>query len=238
VGHVQYNVYQHIAVNFLNLVYALEAPPEESPLLKQRITEEPGVPRLDSTVRQKAAIFAKLQAIQPELQHSDTLLVFNPDAGLLPIRAWPLSKYAQLARKLVTQNERTYIVVMGVKGAAYAAKTIAQEIGQRCIDLTNRTTLREVIDLFNIADGLVTNDSGPAHFASLTPIKNFVFFGPETPELYGPLGEHAFPIYTRYSCSPCLSAYNHRNTSCRNPRCVTSIAVDDVYELITTHLKQ
>ena len=228
---VQYNPYQHMAFNFLNLVYALQAPAGEIPKLKRRLTDAPTAPRLESTEAERAAMFAKLRALQPKLTLADTLIVFNPNAGLLPIRAWPLQKYIELARRLTARNG-VYIVVMGVKEAASDAAAIAAAIGERCIDLTNKTTLREVIDLFNVAHVLVTNDSGPAHFASLTPIKNFIFFGPETPALYAPLGETSFPIFANYSCSPCLNAYNHRNTPCADAQCVTQIPVDDVYEKI------
>ena len=232
---VQYNVYQHTALNFLNLVYALNAPMDEVPRLKHHLTDTPIVPRLESSETERASMFAKLQHIQPKLTTSDTLIVFNPNAGLLPIRAWPLPKYVELAQRL-TKHEAVYIVVMGVNAASKDAAVIAAAIGDRCIDLTNRTTLREVIDLFNLAAVLVTNDSGPAHFAALTPIKNFVFFGPETPSLYAPLGTQTFPIFANYSCSPCLSAFNHRNTPCTDPQCIKHIPVDEVYARIMQQL--
>jgi ADP-heptose:LPS heptosyltransferase len=232
---VQYNPYQHIALNFMNLVYALNAPATESPKLKHRLPDTPTAPRVESSETEKARMFAKLQQIQPKLTASDTLIVFNPNAGLLPIRAWPLPKYVELAQRL-TQHDSVYIVVIGVNEASEDAKVIAAAIGDRCIDLTNRTTLREVIDLFNISDVFVTNDSGPAHFAALTPIKNFVFFGPETPSLYAPLGTQTFPIFANYSCSPCLSAFNHRNTPCTDPQCVKNISVDEVYAKIMQQL--
>jgi len=40
-------------------------------------------------------------------------------------------------------------------------------------------------DSYNISAVLVTNDSGPAHFSAITPIRSIVLFGPETPRLYG-----------------------------------------------------
>ncbi|MCP4397566.1 MAG: phosphatase PAP2 family protein [bacterium] len=234
---VQYNVYQHMAYNFLNLVYALQASPDELPKLKQRLTDKPSVPRLESTEAEKTRIWKKLTDAQPALKHTDTLIIFNPNAGLLPIRAWPLEKYVELAQRL-SRRESMYIVVMGIKDAANDAAAIKAAIGERCIDMTDKTAdLREVVDLFNVADVLVTNDSGPAHFASLTPIRNFVFFGPETPDLYAPLGERTVSIFADYSCSPCLNSFNHRNTPCTDARCVKNIPVDEVYEKIVDSLE-
>ena len=234
---VQYNVYQHMAYNFLDLVYALQAPPGELPKLKKHLNDTPTVPRLESTDAEKTSIWEKLTDVQPKLKKSDTLMIFNPNAGLLPIRAWPLEKYVALAQRL-SQRESTYIAVMGINDAADDAAVIKAAIGERCIDMTNKTAnLREVIDLFNVADVLVTNDSGPAHFASLTPIRNFVFFGPETPSLYAPLGERTFPIFANYSCSPCLNSFNHRNTPCTDAQCVKNIPVDAVYDKIVARLE-
>ena len=76
---------------------------------------------------------------------------------------------------------------------------------------------------------LITNDGGPGHFASLTPIRTLVFFGPETGKLYGPLGSRATVLESGLACSPCLSAYNHRQTFCDGDnQCLQRIAPDPV----------
>jgi ADP-heptose:LPS heptosyltransferase len=92
------------------------------------------------------------------------------------------------------------------------------------------------MDLLNLADVLVTPDSGPAHFAVLTPIKNIVLFGPETPELYAPFGPNTTCFFAGLSCSPCLSAYNHRNTSCTDPKCMKAITVNEVLDTVSASL--
>ncbi len=45
--------------------------------------------------------------------------------------------------------------------------------------------MRELLTLYTLASVLVTNDSGPAHFASPTPVHTIVLFGPEPPLLFG-----------------------------------------------------
>jgi len=87
--------------------------------------------------------------------------------------------------------------------------------------------------LFHAADLLITNDGGPGHFATLTPIQTMVFFGPETGKLYGPLpglrGAQARIYESGIACSPCLSAYNHRLTFCDGDnQCLKRIAPDPV----------
>lgn len=234
---VSYNPHIHISMNFLSLVQSLNSEKDELPMTKRNVLEfDVSAPKSKLNYKNSSMMYKKLKEINPAFSKSSKLVVFNPNAGLLPIRAWPLKNYAELARKIAENHKDTFIAVMGVKDASKDAKIIANAIGNKCIDLTNRTTLGEVVDLFNISDVLVTNDSGPAHFASLTPIKNFVFFGPETPKLYCPLGKNTTPLYSDFACSPCVSAFNHRKTVCKDNKCLKAIKVDDVYNLIKKEL--
>ena len=76
---------------------------------------------------------------------------------------------------------------------------------------------------------LITNDGGTGHFASLTPIASIVLFGPETPALYGSLSARAVNLHKPLSCSPCLTAYNHRRSPCDGDNvCLKSISPEEV----------
>jgi len=56
-----------------------------------------------------------------------------------------------------------------------------------------------------------------------------VFFGPETPQLYGALSEKSWNFFESYPCSPCLTAYNHRNSPCDGDnRCISGISPERV----------
>ncbi len=68
--------------------------------------------------------------------------------------------------------------------------------------------------IFHFASILITNDGGPGHFAAMTPMPAITLYGPETPLLYGPLSKNTVNLYANVSCSPCLTAYNHRNSPC------------------------
>lgn len=85
--------------------------------------------------------------------------------------------------------------------------------------------------LYNIASVLVTNDSGPAHFSAITPIRSIVLFGPETPRLYGGLG-NTESITADLACSPCVSAANQKNSACNDPVCMRMITPERVLESV------
>jgi len=83
--------------------------------------------------------------------------------------------------------------------------------------------------LLHLGALLITNDGGTGHFASLTPVPAIVLFGPETPALYGTLAARAVNMYKGLSCSPCLTAYNHRRSPCDgNNVCLKSITPAEV----------
>ena len=95
------------------------------------------------------------------------------------------------------------IIFTGDKSERDASWRIVREVNSpRAISLAGQTSLRELLVLFCLADVLVTNDSGPGHFAALTPIRALVLFGPETPALFGPVGKNQQVLYAGLACSP------------------------------------
>jgi hypothetical protein len=56
-----------------------------------------------------------------------------------------------------------------------------------------------------------------------------MLFGPETPALYAPLTAQCHSFYSQWPCSPCLTAYNHRDSFCDGDnQCLKVIAPDSV----------
>lgn len=230
---VQYNFQQHIALSFLSFVQTIKTAKKEVPTMMEKVNRDDlVVPKIKSSEENMQEIWNKLKPINPEINQEKRLILINPNPGkALPIRAWPSKSFIKLAKELL-KDETNFIIVIGTEEAETEAKVICDSLSnKRCINLANRTTFRELLDLYNISDILITNDSGVAHFASLTPIKAFVFFGPETPILYSPLGPNVHVIYSNFPCSPCLSAFNHRKTACQDNKCLQAIKVDEVYNL-------
>jgi len=227
---VHYNPYLHMSQNFLSLIEALEVEPDAIPLPKQFIPVQPPPLQVATNAEAFAYVRGELEACYP-LTPTHRLVVVNHDAGsLLPIRTWPTEYFADLVRRLLAADRTIVVVLMGISEAEESARAIVAGVGDpRCIDFVGRTrTLTDVLQLFHQAELLITNDSGPAHFASLTPIKSITLFGPETPVLYGPLGPDAVHLFANLACSPCLSALNHRSSPCQDNQCLKQIRVEEV----------
>jgi ADP-heptose:LPS heptosyltransferase len=231
---VFYNPHQHMELNFLALVCAAGSDPKDIPLLKMDLNPlRVPLPRYRATDSEHQELWRLLQSINPRVKPGDRILVVNPDPGdALPIRGWPMERYVSALQQLMAINEGLFCAVIGLKRSKpYADAILAGLPLERCLDLTGKTkVLREVVALFTQAELLITNDSGPAHFAALTDIKSIALFGPETPALYGAMGENKLNIWANYSCSPCLSAHNHRHTLCKDNKCLQAIGEERVVE--------
>ncbi len=162
----------------------------------------------------------------------DTILLINPNSSdIFPLRKWPLAYYAQLCRRLLAKLPESVLVITGVSSEREGAKDLLEQVDcSRCIDFTGKTSFRELLALYSLAAVMVTNDSGPAHFASLLRLPTVVLFGPETPRLYGPLGGKHKDMYANFSCSPCVSVYNGKKSPCRENRCLMAITPESVFE--------
>jgi ADP-heptose:LPS heptosyltransferase len=236
---VQYNFQQHISKTFLSFLRVLSYPEKDWPALDEAIGEEEIVPaRYQPSASGEAQIRKKISGLFADLRPEHRLILFNPSAGEIPIRAWPVENYIQLGERLL-YDPKNIIILIGVEADRKTTEEVFVTLRHdHCLQLTGKTTLPELMDLFCISDLFITNDSGPGHFASMTPIPICIFYGPETPRLYGPLGKNTHILYADFPCSPCLTAYNHRNTPCRDNKCLKSISVDRVYEVVQEELKK
>jgi ADP-heptose:LPS heptosyltransferase len=232
---VQYNPYLHTSKTYNLLVETLKIDPQEIPLVKipTDLFEEVS-PRFSSS--------------HDETKHVETLLIqsfgrkiegpiilLNPNASdMLPLRKWPVENFIRLGKHILDTQNNAVIVITGAPAEEEAAKDICNKIGSpsRVISLAGKTSLRSLIVLYTVADVLVTNDSGPAHFASMTDIETVILYGPETPKLFGSLGNHFHPITAKLACSPCVNVYNHRFSPCTNNVCMQNISVEEVLEKV------
>ncbi|MEW5737118.1 MAG: glycosyltransferase family 9 protein [Thermodesulfobacteriota bacterium] len=224
---VLYNPTQHMTKNFLALAKALEHT-GEVPMVKEAITGPFPVPSFHPDQRDVDSVRAKILDLCPQ-GRAEKLVVVNADAGpLLPFRAWPVEHYAELCRRIL-DRENAVVALMGLPDAAATNRLVAEGLPRdRVANLTGKTTFAEMFALLSIADLLVTADSGPAHFGALTHTPSVVLFGPETQLLYAPIGSEAACLSSGLSCSPCLSAYNHRKTPCKDAVCMRELSVDTV----------
>jgi ADP-heptose:LPS heptosyltransferase len=236
---VLYNAHVHAAHTFLDLVHALDAPAGQVPRVKRpRAMDCLDVPKIATDADAAAGIWRKLSALQPDIGPARKLVVLNPNASAkFPMRRLPLDSFTELARVLL-EDPDVFVLITGVASERPDAQHICARLASpRALDLTGRTTMAELLHLFNLAHVLVTNDSGPAHFAALTRIHVIVFFGPEIPERFRPLTRNSDVVHTGFSCSPCIGPHNARLSPCNDNMCLKSIDIREVSALVRSRLE-
>lgn len=232
---VAYNAHMHIAKNFISLVNAVLSDKDELPYSKTLISdEEIKLASVELSNEELALMHERVREDYPGYdQDIQRIVLINPNASeLLVQRRWMPERYVELMRRILADYEDVLVLITGAPAEREEAAGLKQQVdSDRCINFAGRVKFAELPSLYMISTLMVTNDSGPGHFSSVTPMPTFVLFGPETPSLYGSLG-NSTPIYAGLACSPCVSASNHRKTPCYDNVCLQAISVDTVYATV------
>jgi ADP-heptose:LPS heptosyltransferase len=230
---VAWNPYLHVAQLYVVLVRAAAADPRQLPLLKERPPwmDELTFPRFAPDAADTDAVRRALAAAG--VPGAARLVLVNPNSSdLLPLRRWPQTHFVELVRLVLADDPAIWVVLTGAPSEAPLAETILAALRAlgappRCVSLVGRTTLRQLLTLFTMAEVLVSADSGPPHFAALTQIRGVTLFGPETPRLYGPVTTRNQAIAAGLACSPCIHAWNQRVSPCDDNRCMQLITPEE-----------
>lgn len=232
---VAYNSHIHISKNFISLVNAAYAEKKEIPYSKTIITDDEIIlAKADISSDDKNNIHSKVKDLYSEYNiQTQRIVLINPNASELLIqRRWMPEKYIELMQIILKDYDDVLILITGAPNEKDEAAELKQKVNHdRCINFAGQVKLSELPALYSISNMMLTNDSGPGHFSAITDLKTYVIFGPETPKLYGSLG-NSTAIYAGLACSPCVSASNHRKTPCTDNVCLKVIDVDRVYSTI------
>ena len=239
---VQYNPHIHISKNFLSLVHAAFSRDSEVPFSKVTISDD-AVSLATADVKEALvlAMASRVEAfaLRAGIDHrprKDPLFLVNVNASeLLVQRRWPQRHFAALLERLEQAWPRALVLLTGAASEThYVGEVYRAAKVSRTLNFCGEVQFQELPSLYRLADLMVTNDSGPAHFAAVTQLKTVVLFGPETPLLYSPLNPQSVALTAQLACSPCVSAGNHRKTPCLDNVCMQRITVEQVFDAVVS----
>ena len=147
-------------------------------------------------------------------------LGLNPGAEYGPAKRWPAEQYIQAALEVRRQTGCECVVFGGPKDKPITGPIAA---ATDALDLTGKTTLRELAACFRVCRALLTNDTGPMHLAAAVGTPVIVPFGSTAPELTGP--QNGEILVGDVPCAPCF-----RRECPVDFRCMRSISVAPVVE--------
>lgn len=232
---VAYNIRLHAGDTYRMLIDAISVEAHQLPALGFTTTDTMQkpvyVPRTEDVARMRAMLDERFAG-----RLRSRLVLLNANAGdLLPLRRWAIERYVELANRLLDYDAGLCIALTGASGEQAGAEALAGEVASdRCISVAGHTTLTELLALYSLSEVMVTNDSGPAHYATLTPMDVVTLFGPESPDVFGARSERSHVLWAGLACSPCVNAFNQRVTKCTNNLCMQAISVDEVFETVTS----
>ncbi len=242
---VHYNPHIHITKNFLSLIHAAFATEIEVPFSKIHIADSevkleqahiiPDVmKKVLSRIEQKAS-----EAGIAYTHGKDRLILINPNASdILPQRRWAQQRFSELIQAVNQRYPNDLILITGSPAEfVYVDKVRSVANVKNALNFAGQVSFAELPPLYTLSDVMVTNDSGPGHFSAVTPLRTVVLFGPETPALYGSIG-NSIAITANLACSPCVSAANHRKTPCHDNVCMQAITVAQVLEKVSLQLDE
>ncbi len=230
---VIYSSHIHTSAAFMALVKSLFESPGDEPHFRGPIDPaDLTVPTHTPLQEEIRSVRGKLAAAGFRQDGNTTIILINPNSSdIFPLRKWPLDSFTRLCERLLIEQPHGWLVITGVASERKDAEFIRDRVqNPRCIDFTGQTSFRELLALYGIASLMITNDSGPAHFAALLSLPTIVLFGPETPRLYSPMGTRHKVMYSDFACSPCVSVYNSKKSPCTDNRCLKAIPSENVLQ--------
>jgi len=241
---VHYNPHIHITKNFLSLIHAAFASKIETPFSKISISD--AEVKLEQAVIDPAAMTRVRQRIEHLAseagilftQGKERLILINPNASdLLPQRRWSQQRFSELIMSIHQQYPDDLILITGSPAEFEYVETVRTVANvKNALNFAGQVSFAQLPPLYTLSDVMVTNDSGPGHFSAVTPLRTVVLFGPETPALYGSVG-NSIAITANLACSPCVSAANHRKTPCHDNVCMQAITVAQVLEKVSIQIR-
>lgn len=141
------------------------------------------------------------------------------------VKNWPLERFVETARVLC-QAGYCRVVVLGSSDQREIGSRFEHALGQSCINLVGKTTLRQLTALMHRMTVVLANDSAAAHLAAAVGTPVVAVMGPTNPRSTGPYGKCSrVAVCEGLACRPCGAR------TCQNSRyleCMTGVSVEQV----------
>ncbi|QDR82046.1 lipopolysaccharide heptosyltransferase I [Sporomusa termitida] len=149
-----------------------------------------------------AAEFAQAGAIahQAGLDSKNPYVILMPGTNW-PNKCWPADHFATLAGKLFASG--LIPVFVGSAADQNAMQAIQGQSAVPLLDLTGKTSLKQLAALIKNARAVVAGDTGPMHLAAAIGTPVVALFGPTDPRRNGPCGPGHVVLTTSHACTGC-----------------------------------
>ncbi len=165
----------------------------------------------------------------------------NPGAAYGSAKRWPSVRFARIIERIMGDLKGSALL-FGSQKETEIATDIINHIEpdlleeDKLLNLTGKTTIRELCALISECDLLLANDSGPMHIGYAVGTPLVALFGSTDPLLTGPpdfdddseSGFKKIIFKKEIECSPCF----HRTCPYGHLECMDKITHEEVYDAI------
>lgn len=175
-----------------------------------------------------------------EIDSYPIILVNTNASELLRERRWPEEKWIEYLEQVVQEFPGFIFLLTGAPNETEHVLELYNKLTPKTRDnvfnVSGKFDLGPFLALIERASLMVTNDSGPFHFAVALGTPTVSIWGPCKPEHYGPISGAHKTIYEPVYCSPCLRHADFPPCEGNNI-CVKNISVSQVMEATKEVLK-
>lgn len=187
----------------------------------------------DFKLKSSLASQAKLKLMDAGWNEENKLVILNP-AGYFETRNWPLDNYISFAQKWISIYPKTQFLLVGIDRIRLKAETIENSLKGNVINLVNQTTISEAFAMVQMADLMLSEDSGLMHMAWVNGVPTIALFGSSRSDWSRPLGDHSICLNSSdLACGECMSSTcKYGDVRCLtryNPQMVVEKAIE-LYE--------
>lgn len=171
--------------------------------------------------------------IKNELKLNNKFVLGVHCGASLKIKKWPY--FSNLIKICKENNKNIFLVLFCVPEDVEEVDAIVKDsklqVGEYLIV---KTGFRHYVDMLNMCNYIISNDSSCGHLSIAQGIDTAVIYGPYLPLMGTPRGVGDLCIVSKnLSCKPCS------RMECmygEDIRCLNQISANEVYEIIKTHI--
>lgn len=164
-------------------------------------TPESPKPRLHVTAAQNQTAEALLKKYG--IADGDTVVGLNPGAKFGTSKCWPPEYFAELAEILEQRHRCKLLLFVGPGEDGIAARIMAATAAQVIDSGPDRIDLGVLKPMIRRCGVLVTNDTGPRHYATAMDVPVVVLMGPTDPRWTMSNLDRTIVLRKELPCSPC-----------------------------------
>ena len=161
------------------------------------------------------------------IRSDDKVVVISP-SSVWPTKRWPKEYFRELAKMLADQGLK--VILIGTKNDREISDFVKNN-DERIIDLTGKTSVKDLFYLIAWSKLLISNDSAPIHIASAFNTPTIDIYGPTVPEFgFYPLSEKNRII--QIDDLPCRPCGKHGSVICKHKhfKCMRDIKPEVVFK--------